>query len=85
MSSPDRAPGAPLPHPVLDRDALARRVFDAAICHPNVSLGLALACWLETIEGIGGYLHCTAEALQPEILPADFAPHLAAGVEGGAV
>jgi ABC-type transporter Mla subunit MlaD len=40
----------------LDRDALARRVFGAAICHSIIDLQDALANWLSLAEGTAGFL-----------------------------
>ncbi len=53
----------------LDRDALARRVFDAVICHPNISPIDALGDWLRLVAGIGGYLCCSSPALDSGLIP----------------
>jgi len=60
MTPSDRAPGASLPQSEIDRNALARRVFDAAISHPNLSLSEGLDAWLAMIEGVAGYLAITS-------------------------
>jgi hypothetical protein len=60
----------------LDRDALARRVFDAVICSPHEPHIEAIETWLCTIEGMGGYIACSASALETSLPPT--AAHLAA-------
>jgi hypothetical protein len=39
----------------LDRDAIARRVFDEAICCPSCEPIHALGDWLRLIAGLGGF------------------------------
>ncbi|WP_020503785.1 hypothetical protein [Lamprocystis purpurea] len=65
MTTPNRAPGASLPQSEIDRNALARRVFDAAICYPNFDLCDGLDNWLSLIEGIAGYLAITSTGQDP--------------------
>lgn len=65
MTTPNRAPGASLPQSEIDRNALARRVFDAAICYPNFDLCDGLDNWLSLIEGIAGYLAITSTGQNP--------------------
>lgn len=52
-----------------DRDALARRIFDAAICHPRSLPIHALNDWISLLSGMGGYLSSTADALQSDLPP----------------
>ncbi len=48
--------------PDFDRDAIARAVFDTAICHPNREPIHVFEEWLSIIAGLGGYLAWSADS-----------------------
>ena len=68
-----RAPGAPLPRtfPALDKSTFHVRLSEA-VCQPSEDPIHALQRFLGMIEGVGGYLSCSAVSLASnrEPLPA---------------
>ena len=53
----------------IDRDALARRVFDDVICSSHSDAIHALNDWCRMIAGLGGYLGCTANSIDSSMPP----------------
>lgn len=81
---PVEAPGTPspnttVPDPNAARNELGRSILDAAICHPRLSAADELDSWLGMIEGVAGFLGCSAAALRDDSMnTAPLPEHVAA-------